>query len=285
MDQGLMRRPHLNKVFDNVIEVIEAINERLEEIQEELRAIQPYESGSIILYLNRHSKKQATCFSCPHPDWRQAVWVGPKGAAKVNMRAIRNNPIKRVARKGSFMPIYGEICALIREAQELHAEKKGYAEILGNLSRMISHRMDVPEFGERLTASERGKILKELILQRLDDLDAGLKNWAEILEELQPEIYNRKVVLALEKCGHDCDYCPHPHWYVYVKSKGRGKGLAKKRVDSPLPAMPRNAEDSEIIEAIRNCVKKARPLFEERKKYAYYVGRLSKLYQTKRTLA
>jgi hypothetical protein len=284
MDQGLIRREHTELLLDNVFDLLESINDRFIEVQEELREIQPRMAGSTILYLNSHSLKQSTCFSCPHPIWRKTGLVGPRGNKRLSLKSIKGNPVKSVTRRGPYLDIFQDVADLISEVQTLYKEKKKYSAILGNLSRALSYRIHIPELGERLTVRERGSLVKSNLLERLTDIDAALMRWAEHIEALQPGEFNLKVVLELGKCNHGCDFCPHPEWYIYKETKGGRTRLKKQKSSMPLKQMTRSYIHVEQLEEVRESIKKAKTLMAEREKYQDIIRSLAWLYQSRNEL-
>jgi hypothetical protein len=287
MDQGLSSRPQISHIIDSVLDLLNIYNERFEEIQEELRVVQPREAGATLMYLSRHSEKQPTCFGCPHIDWKRTGLTGGKGEKFLTLRRITGNPVMQVRRQGRFLDIHDQVQALIGEARDLEAEKKKFTKVLGNLSRMISYRFDVPEFGERLDLYERGEILKEHIILRLNDIDHSLQRWSQELNELQPGTFPLKVFLAFRRCSRGCDFCPHPHWAIYRKVRGESgeTKIEAVRVEKPLVSLPRNPKDPEKVDKIRSIVRNVQSLLREREGYSDKVSSLTRMYRAKFELA
>lgn len=284
MDQGLKPRPYVESIMDSVSEHIHLLNMKTRENSETLRRLQPREIGSIILYLNDHGKNSATCFGCPHPDWRRTTVFGEGKGAKLSMRVIKGNPAKQVVRTGNFTFVANEVRSCIQEVCDHYKEKKTYTEILGNLSRMVSYRMHTPDFGERLSVLARAEILKDHIIFRMDHIDRTLQKISTLLEDLQPGTFHLKVLLKLESCGRDCDFCGHPRWYIIRRDQSVKTGFRRVRVDSPLPYLPRNATNFDVVNEIRNLVRDSRSILNERKKYNEQITKLARTYQGRYSL-
>lgn len=120
----------LNLLFDR----LEFINERLQQLESELKAVQPHKPGAITLYLSGCGKD---CLGCPHVSWE--LWATrkmPKGSEFNPFFSVTvKNPLRRLKRTGDFEDSFEKTRELIQEAENLLQEKSGLVESISRMNR------------------------------------------------------------------------------------------------------------------------------------------------------
>ncbi|MBE0468253.1 MAG: hypothetical protein IBX55_01925 [Methyloprofundus sp.] len=120
----------LHTTFDR----IDAINQRLLEIEQTLKEIQPKRTGTITLYLSDCGKD---CLGCPHATWE--LWRTrkmPKGSPFSPFFSVTvTNPLRRLKRTGDFEESFEQTRSIMQEALKLLEEKAGLVEAVSRLNR------------------------------------------------------------------------------------------------------------------------------------------------------
>jgi hypothetical protein len=276
MAERLIPRPNTEALLDEITELIDDINTFVVRAQKDLSAVQPVRIGTIILYLNYHSQRKPTCFGCPHLDWRKTNMIGDKPHQKLSMTVIKGNPVKAVNTKGELAVVQHDVRELISNILKQTKDKSEYTAELGHLSRLISARKKTPELKQRLNVRERGRILKELIIERMHEIDSMLDSYSATIKRMQANDARIYAELKFESCGKSCDFCRHPKWYVQKKVPGSNGRYTREEKESPLPSLPRNTDDPEQMEDLREVIGRARDLIDERKKFQSRITLLSR---------
>lgn len=109
-------------MFNRVLDRLHALNLRLTELHDAIKAAQPVASGSVCLELYPCGPG---CTGCPHSRWMQYNWTPgttdkPGVLMGTNLDAQRRDPILALKRKAEH---YGATAVLIREAKAILAER------------------------------------------------------------------------------------------------------------------------------------------------------------------
>lgn len=112
----------VENMFNRVLDRLHALNSRLAELHDEIKAAQPKQSGAVCLELYPCGPG---CTGCPHPRWVQYNWTAgttdkPGVLMGTNLDAQDRDPILALKRKAEH---YKATAALIREAKSILAER------------------------------------------------------------------------------------------------------------------------------------------------------------------
>lgn len=112
----------VEKMFNRVLDRLHALNSRLAELHDEIKASQPVTSGAVCLELYPCGPR---CTGCPHPRWVQYNWTaGTTDKAgflmSTNLDAQDRDPILALKRKSEH---YRKTAGLIREAKSILNER------------------------------------------------------------------------------------------------------------------------------------------------------------------
>ncbi|MBU9200414.1 hypothetical protein KTD31_03475 [Burkholderia multivorans] len=112
----------VENMFNRVLDRLHALNSRLMELHDAIKAAQPVASGAVCLELYPCGPG---CTGCPHPRWVQYNWTQgttdkPGVLMGTNLDAQDRDPILALKRKASH---YKPTAELIREAKSILTER------------------------------------------------------------------------------------------------------------------------------------------------------------------
>jgi hypothetical protein len=121
-EAAIAAETRVETMFNRVLDRLHALNSRLTELHDEIKAAQPVASGSVCLELYPCGPR---CTGCPHPRWMQYNWTAgttdkPGVLMGTNLDAQDRDPILALKRKTEH---YRKTAALIREAKSILAER------------------------------------------------------------------------------------------------------------------------------------------------------------------
>lgn len=120
-------------LFHRILDRMHALNLRLTELHDEIKASQPVASGSVCLELYACGQG---CNGCPHPRWVQYNWSNPKSGNETgflmstNLDAQEREPILALKRKSEH---YLRTAGLIREAKSILVERAQILSLVRSL--------------------------------------------------------------------------------------------------------------------------------------------------------
>lgn len=120
-EAAIAAETRLERVFEGVLDQLNAHNSRLLELHDEIRASQPKAQGAVCLELYTCGPG---CNGCPHPRWVQYIWKPKPGKESmmlgVNLDKVNKDPILVLPRGEHFK----RTSALIREAKSILKARK-----------------------------------------------------------------------------------------------------------------------------------------------------------------
>lgn len=110
------------RTCDQALDQLHAMNGRLVELHDQIRAAQPVANNSVCLELYACGPG---CSGCPHPRWVQYRWTDPPEGKQamllgMNLGAKGKDPVLALTRKEKHYP---ETAKLIREAKTILSKR------------------------------------------------------------------------------------------------------------------------------------------------------------------
>lgn len=132
----MSKRPDYFVLAQNAVNRLDEVNERLEEISEMIAELQPVETGMLLFKLNDCGRG---CLGCPHASWLtlKPVYSHKHHKIKLTQKRVKN-PLVRVKTAGPFAEGAPFVKSLVKEAQDLLAEKEKLVKGFSILGRVVS---------------------------------------------------------------------------------------------------------------------------------------------------
>lgn len=131
-EASIAAETRVESLFNYALDQLHALNSKLLELHDAIKAAQPVEDGSICLELYSCGPG---CSGCPHPRWVKYRWTlatntRPSMVYGVNLDKMKQDPVLALSRK---KPHYKTTATLIRETKAILAKR---STLLASISRM-----------------------------------------------------------------------------------------------------------------------------------------------------